>query len=1276
MIGQTISQYRILEELGAGGMGVVYKAEDTKLKRTVALKFLSPQSLGSKEEQSRFVHEAQAAAALDHSNICTVYEINEAEGKSFIAMAYVDGPTLKKEVESGRLDVDRAVDIAIQVADGLRVAHSKGIIHRDIKSANIMLTSEGQAKITDFGLAKLPGRTKLTKTGSTVGTLAYMSPEQAQGVEVDHRSDIWSLGVVLYELLSGKVPFKGDHEAAMVYSIMNQEMPPLRDLMPDMPAELDAIVAKMLQKNPNDRYATAEELLSDLRKVQSGAAIKVALPMSRKAKRVTWGLAAVLVVAVVVSSVIILNRRPATVSARTLAVVDFDIIGGEEAGHLAEGLAEGISVKLSKLGSVRVVSSDDIRRLRKKDLSAKEVASQLGAQFALGGSLLKSGEQIRVTPQLIDASTGDVVWSELLDREFSDVFGFLDEISLKIVAALELELDPAEKLALEEKPTESPEAYEHYLKGRHFYYRITFADNELSVKEFQKALQTDADYPLALAGLADAYVQRYKERYDYDEYWLDEAEHLIDQALEFDRGLAEGYKSRAALLVEKKDVAGAFEAADKARELHPDWDDPYLILGEIHQKRGERDKALEMFGRALAIRQSVDAWCGKGGVHEVRGEIDSAEVAYRAALDVNPDHERPYNELGEMHWELSKREEAEKEFRTAIEKRPDRSLGYWGLIYILVETGRIEEAGELLRELVEQYPYNWEAYEVLYEYLGWWVGDYDAALKVIDEAIARNPDRVWPHLLAAQAYAWKMGTTSQPEKAVAAVQRALELRPNSSRVLQWAGGIYSELGEFDRALDYYNQGLDVSPGSVDILTSIAGLLRSNGQYERAAESYYKAVRELPGVYGRYFWLGETLAHLDRSEEFLDLLEKAASRYGDDPSFWVGLSREQCLAGRYDDAVSSSRRALEAKRHGLLLIRLGISLWLAEDFEEALETFQDAADNRWSNRWRIAILKYLGRFEEIEAFLEDIRENTAGGGSLSPFWVWRASDYYDSMRRFDDQLSVLEEARGHEEEIWSQDNVLQLAVCYRKKGDVAEAKQVLRDAESSLPVDYHQWAEQEFATIAAIEGDLKGAVEHAKKAHKGSSWPVSVHPIQALLARLQFASGRREEALATLTPARPSWFPFSYFPPALYQRGQFEMVSGSSEADDYFRQALAAATRAASGGSYLAHIPWGEARSYCALAAAHLGNPERARSEIEYALQLEPERADIAYYAAAVYSLLGDTSLALRWLETSVERGHQDLWWARVDPDLDPLRELPRFQEITNDWDRRLRAMIN
>ena len=271
MIGKTVLHYRIIDELGRGGMGVVYKAEDTRLKRTVALKFLTPQALGSEEEKTRLVHEAQAAAALSHANICTVYEIDEAEGSdksgmyTFIAMEYVEGRNIREKIESGPLKLDEILDIAIQVAEGLNEAHEKGIFHRDIKSTNIMVTDKGRVKIMDFGLAKLSGKTKLTKTGMTMGTAAYMSPEQARGERVDHRTDIWSFGIMLYEMITGQLPFKGEYEQAMVYSIMNEEPEPVTGLRTGVPMELERVVNKALAKIPDERYQHADELIVDLK---------------------------------------------------------------------------------------------------------------------------------------------------------------------------------------------------------------------------------------------------------------------------------------------------------------------------------------------------------------------------------------------------------------------------------------------------------------------------------------------------------------------------------------------------------------------------------------------------------------------------------------------------------------------------------------------------------------------------------------------------------------------------------------------------------------------------------------------------------------------------------------------------------------------------------------------------------------------------------------------------------------------------------------------------
>jgi len=274
LIGKTISHYRILEKLGEGGMGVVYKAEDTKLKRIVALKFLSPQSLGTPEEKTRFVHEAQAAAALDHPNICTVHEIDEANGHTFIAMAYVEGQSLREKTSPGPLQVQEALSLASDIARGLQEAHEKNIIHRDIKSANIMVTKKGHAKITDFGLAKLVGSTQVTKAGTTVGTVAYMSPEQARGGSVDHRSDIWSLGVVLYEMLTGQLPFRGEHAQALTYQIVHENAEPITAVRTGVPMELERIVNKCLEKNSSDRYQHVDEMLVDLRKVKKAPEVK------------------------------------------------------------------------------------------------------------------------------------------------------------------------------------------------------------------------------------------------------------------------------------------------------------------------------------------------------------------------------------------------------------------------------------------------------------------------------------------------------------------------------------------------------------------------------------------------------------------------------------------------------------------------------------------------------------------------------------------------------------------------------------------------------------------------------------------------------------------------------------------------------------------------------------------------------------------------------------------------------------------------------------------
>ncbi len=431
MIGKTISHYNILEKLGEGGMGVVYKAEDTKLNRFVALKVLPLQSLSNEEEKIRFVHEAQAAASLDHPNICTVHEIDEVEGNTFIAMAYIDGQSLKGKIDSGPLEIEESLNIAIKIAEGLQEAHEKGIVHRDIKSSNIMLSSKGQTKITDFGLAKLSGRTKLTKTGTTVGTVAYMSPEQSRGLEVDRRTDIWSFGVMLYEMITGQLPFKGDYDQAVVYSIVNEEAEPVTGVRTGVPIELERIINKAMAKNSEERYQHVDEILVDLRAVTKEALIKIkpeeSIPVVevvekeepfqfiKRNKKMVLLITAVTVIAVVASIIFIIQQQRSTFIVNRIVVVPFENKTGDESldmlGQMAaEMITQGMS-QISELEAVPFISVMDSYSKKKDKPSAFTIAAQNEAGVLITGSYYLQGEDLFFRASIMDAEHEKVLES-------------------------------------------------------------------------------------------------------------------------------------------------------------------------------------------------------------------------------------------------------------------------------------------------------------------------------------------------------------------------------------------------------------------------------------------------------------------------------------------------------------------------------------------------------------------------------------------------------------------------------------------------------------------------------------------------------------------------------------------------------------------------------------------------------------------------------------------------------------------------------------------------
>jgi len=419
-------KYKIIQKIGEGGMGIVYKAKDTQLDRTVALKFLSTDLTHDQEAKQRFFQEAKAAAALNHSNITTIYEIDEHQGQTFIAMEFIQGQSLKKKIEEGPLSLDEAKELAIQVAEGLKEAHDKGIIHRDIKPANIMLTEKGSAKITDFGLAKLSGGADLTKASTIMGTVAYMSPEQAKGEAVDHRTDIWSLGAMFYEMLTGKRPFEKDQEHALLYAILNDKPTPLSLLRSDIPSHIDQVIEKALAKKANERYQNIKELIQDLK-------LSIAFPKTEK----------------------------------SIVVLPFDDMSpNKDNEYFSDGLTEEIISDLSQIHDLLVISRSSAMTYKGTKKKIKEIGQELNVRYVLEGSVRKAGNNLRITAQLIDAKNDTHLWANKYSGTLDDVFNIQEKVSRSIVDALTMKLSPEEDRRLTKRPIKNIQAYECYIKAR------------------------------------------------------------------------------------------------------------------------------------------------------------------------------------------------------------------------------------------------------------------------------------------------------------------------------------------------------------------------------------------------------------------------------------------------------------------------------------------------------------------------------------------------------------------------------------------------------------------------------------------------------------------------------------------------------------------------------------------------------------------------------------------------------------------------------------------
>jgi TolB-like protein/Tfp pilus assembly protein PilF len=748
MIGRTVSHYRIVEKLGEGGMGVVYKAEDTKLRRTVALKFLPPELTRDPEAKTRFIQEAQAASALDHANICGIHEIDEtADGQLFISMTLCEGETLREKIKWGPLRMEEALSIAAQIARGLAKAHSQGIVHRDIKPANVIIAGDGVAKILDFGLAKLAGQVRLTRAASTLGTVAYMSPEQAGGKEVDERSDIWSLGVVLFEMLTGQLPFKGDYEQAMVYSILNEAPVPLTALRPDAPKQLGNIVTKALSKSPAERYRHAHEMTADIETLEKELVRTAAAPAAdnleggrRRARRAIIGIGIVAVAALVLWKLLPFAPHEKPIS--SVAVLPFQNMSADPAQeYFSDGMTEAIIKELSQIKALRVISRTSVMQYKGSPKTVPQIARELGVDAVVEGSVLRADHDVRITAQLIAAHPEKHIWADDFTRTLENVLVLQSEVARAIAREIKVTVTPAEQERMAQSRTVNPEAHEAYLKGRFFAQKSDPDDWHKGMKYFQQAIEIDSTYALAYAGVAEIYDRLASSGIERPNDAWPKAKAYTDRALALDPALPEGILQIADVkFCYEWDFKGAEEHYKRAIELDPNLAMAHFWYGWFLAGRGRYEEGIAELKRGMSLdplwprMMSGLAW-----TYEAMGQYDSAFVYLHRMAEIDSNEAMIYASTPFIYIKQGKYGEAIEVAEKGVARGITPCLEPIAVAYAL--SGQTDKAREYLSKYLEEISGGYyssvgaaEVYCVL--------GDREKALEYFERAYEERDTRL------------------------------------------------------------------------------------------------------------------------------------------------------------------------------------------------------------------------------------------------------------------------------------------------------------------------------------------------------------------------------------------------------------------------------------------------------------------------------------------------------------------------------------------------------
>ena len=721
MIGNKISHYKILEELGSGGMGVVYKAEDLKLKRTVALKFVVPRMLKKKEDKERFIREAQTAASLNHPHICTIFHIDEVDDSTFIVMEYVEGQSLKEIIGKGPLELDMVLNFAIQITEGLEEAQEKNIVHRDIKSSNIMVTTKAQAKIMDFGLAKIVSEPQLTETAAFMGTVAYMSPEQASGDAIDHRSDIWSLGVVLYEMLSGQLPFQGDHEQLVLYSILNKSPEPITGLRPSIAPAMERIVDKCLEKDPTERYQHADELLADLKwlkKETESGIVPLTKPtwQRRRAKRLRkFAVPGILllVVAVLISGYFLLDWfKPPVPWKTSIAVLPIENLSFQEEN---EGLClyttEAIIDKVSLLSTeLRVIPFSPVLLKIGEEETDLTIGRKLDVEFVLRSTLQSDGKIIKIMSRLINVKENRLVKPfEYIESEQNkiSILDIQDEISKSIVTALGAHFTDSGLLAAKKGEPQNDEAYKWYVQGMHFVDKQdTYADVQEwfnpATNMFEHAISLDPDYALAYWGLGAAHEAYYIET--GDKKGLERAIHNFEKAYELNPNLAETNLGSGWGHFYMEDFGKAHTRFKRALELNPTSPLINSDVGSFLASIGLFYRAMDYYSVSIEVDPTylrsyvLNAMC-----YRYVGDFETGARILERALEFQSNDYFMHLEYANHLMMLGFYDKAEEELSMAEKLKSDSTGGFRALLYAHI--GDTEKALAYIKNMKNTHHY-------------------------------------------------------------------------------------------------------------------------------------------------------------------------------------------------------------------------------------------------------------------------------------------------------------------------------------------------------------------------------------------------------------------------------------------------------------------------------------------------------------------------------------------------------------------------------------------